>query len=132
MVVSPPSRQDNALTALGASWQLVRRVGFWRVFGNRLLFGLCLVPLVVLEDLLLSMRYYGWAGPVVGQLLTGMVEASLVAAFTTALYLLARSDREQVVAVLGPAGWDEGGPQLSAEVAGPLTVPTPGSSEEPP
>lgn len=121
----------NSLTALGASWRLVRRAGYWRVFGNLLLFGLCLLPLLVAENLLISMRYSGWAGPAAGQLLTGMVEASLVAAFTTVLYLVAGGDREQVKAVLGPAGRDEGGPQPYRAEADAFTIPAPGTSDGP-
>ena len=98
----------NALTSLGASCRLVVRVGFWRVLGNYLLFGLCsLVPLSLAENLLEVARFNGLGilGAVAAQSLGSVVVAPLAVAFATVMYLLARGDRGQVEAALGPAGW---------------------------
>ena len=103
--------QMNGFAALGESWRLVRRVGFWRVLANRFLFGLCLLPVLVAEltaFLWTSNRYA--AGAVSAQLLAGAVVAPLAAALTTVLYLLARGDRESLEAVLGPAGLPQPAP----------------------
>ena len=113
----------NALTALGASWRLVFRVGFWRVLGNRLLFALCLAPLVLAASALNAERFTSWsavAGPVAGQTLNGVVVAPLLAAFATVMYLLAYGDRARLEAVLGPVSGGRGSAGSFTDAAGVL------------
>jgi hypothetical protein len=105
----------NALTSLGASWRTVFQVGFWRVLGNRLLFTLCLVPLVLAESALNAARITSWgtiAGPIAGQALGSVVIGPLPAAFATVMYLLARGDRDRVEAVLGRTGRSDDDPRV--------------------
>jgi len=82
------------------SWLLMHRVGFWRVLGNRFLFGICLLPIVVVQVLALSV--HGVPGSAVSQLLEGLVVAPLNSAFVTIMYLLASGRHGQVEGVLGP------------------------------
>jgi len=82
------------------SWLLMHRVGFLRVLGNRLLFGICLLPILVVQ--LLALNAHGVPGSAVSQLLDGLVVAPLTSAFVTIMYLLASGRRSQVEGVLGP------------------------------
>ncbi len=91
--------------ALSGSWRLVRHVGFGRVLGNRILAGICLLPLLVVEMVALN-GLGGAPGSALSQLLDGVIVAPLMAAFVTTMYLLARGGRAQVEGVLGPASPD--------------------------
>jgi hypothetical protein len=95
----------DALGSLAASWRLVRAVGFWRVLGNYLLFTICITPiLTVLLTLAIHFGTHSATGAILDQLMVSVLLLPLTAAFTTAMYLLARGDRARVEAVLGPAG----------------------------
>jgi hypothetical protein len=95
----------NGFAALAGSWTLVLRTGVWRVFGNRLLFAVFLLP-VLLPELVLVLHFgaYSAAGSGLSQLLSGVIAAPLLTAFTTVMYLLARGERKQVASVLRSGG----------------------------
>jgi hypothetical protein len=98
----------NGLAALAESWTLVLRTGIWRVFGNRLLFAVCLLPVLLPEFvLILHFGAYSAAGGALSQFVSGVVVTPLLSAFTTVMYLLARGERKQVASVLGLSGQAE-------------------------